>query len=375
MPTYIDITADILSWAIARAGYDVSEFFESQPKVKEWYKGEKKPTVKQLQNFSQKVHIPFGYLLLTEPPKQKVPIPFFRTNKKDQNGISLNVYDTILSLQQRQEWLVEYLLDEKSDKLSFVGKFDENAHYKDVVDDIRQVLELDELWASQHQTWEKAFENLTDKIESVGVIITSNGVVGNNNTRPIDVNECRGFVLVNEYAPFMFVNAADAKAAQMFTIVHELAHIWFGESAGFDFRRMQPADDPIELICDQVAAEFLVPQEAFRAEWKRSNDFKRLGKIFKVSPIVIGRRALDLKLITKKEFFAFYNTYISDFRTKKEKQSGGGDFYATSKKRISLTFAGYVNHAVNTNQLLYRDAYRLLGLKGGTYDKFIKEYF
>lgn len=375
MLNYIDINADILSWAITRAGHDVSEFLEAHPKVEAWYSGEKKPTVKQLQNFSQKVHVPFGYLLLTKPPKQEVPIPFFRTNKKDKNGISLNVYDTILSLQQRQEWLVEYLIDEKRDKLSFVGQFDENADYKVVVGDIRETLGLDPLWASHFKTWEKALENLTEKIESIGVIITSNGVVGNNNTRPIDVNECRGFVLVNEYAPFMFVNAADAKAAQMFTIVHELAHIWLGESAGFDFKQMQPADDPIEILCDKIAAEFLVPEAAFRDEWKRSKDFKKLGRIFKVSQIVIGRRALDLNLITKNRFFTFYNEYISDFIRKKENQGSGGDFYATSKKRISLTFAGYVNHAVNTNQLLYRDAYRLVGLKGGTYDKFIKQYF
>ena len=173
----------------------------------------------------------------------------------------------------------------------------------------------------------------------------------------------------------MFVNAADAKAAQMFTIVHELAHIWLGESAGFDFAQMHPANDPVEILCDEVAAEFLVPERAFREEWKITQDKIKLGRIFKVSPIVIGRRALDLNLITKTQFFDFYNDYIAAFLRKKEAQGGGGDFYATSKKRISLAFAGYVNHAVNTNHLLYRDAYRLMGLKGGTYDKFIKQYF
>lgn len=87
-----------------------------------------------------------------------------------------------------------------------------------------------------------------------------NGVVENNSHRKISVYECRGFVLVDEMAPFMFINNADWKSAQMFSIVHELAHIWTGHSAGFDFRRLQPADDPIEKLCDQIAAEFLVPE-------------------------------------------------------------------------------------------------------------------
>lgn len=92
-------------------------------------------------------------------------------------------------------------------------------------------------------------------IEDKGIITVFNGIVENNTSRPIPVDECRGFVW-DEMAPFMFINNADWKSAQMFTIVHELAHIWTGHSAGFDFRKLQPADDPIEILCDKVAAEF-----------------------------------------------------------------------------------------------------------------------
>ena len=173
----------------------------------------------------------------------------------------------------------------------------------------------------------------------------------------------------------MFINSADGKAAQMFTIAHELAHIWTGESAGFDFRQLQPADDPIELLCDKVAAEFLVPKETFNIEWEISSDIKKLSRYFKVSPIVIARRALDLGKISKKDFFKFYTSYIEQVRFKKENQSGGGDFYATAKKRISLTFAAHINQAVQTNKLLYRDANKLTGLKGDTYHKFLTKHF
>jgi Zn-dependent peptidase ImmA (M78 family) len=106
------------------------------------------------------------------------------------------------------------------------------------------------------KTWQEAQDHLIKHVEDKGIITVFNGVVENNTSRPIPVDECRGFVLVDEIAPFMFINNADYKSAQMFTIVHELAHIWTGHSAGFDFRKLQPADDPIEVLCDKVAAEF-----------------------------------------------------------------------------------------------------------------------
>lgn len=375
MRTEVNINADMITWAIARAGHDLHEFLIDSPRINDWLEDKKKPTVKQLEKFSHKVHIPFGYLFLQKPPKEDLPIPFFRTgNHKDEN-VSLNVYDTILLMQRRQEWLRNYLIENEFEPLSFVGKYNIDSNPIDIVTDLRQTLGLNEDWARGFSTWEKSLNFLTSKVEEAGIIMSFNSIVENNTSRPIKVDECRGFVLVDEMSPFMFVNSADGKAAQMFTIVHELAHIWTGESAGFDFRKLQPADDPIEILCDKVAAEFLVPKKTFNIEWEINSDIKKLSRHFKVSPIVIARRALDLGKVSKKEFFAFYNAYIEEVRFKKGSQSGGGDFYATAKKRISLTFAGHVNQAVKTNKLLYRDANKLTGLKGDTYHKFLTKHF
>ncbi|PKP12407.1 MAG: hypothetical protein CVU08_10680 [Bacteroidetes bacterium HGW-Bacteroidetes-3] len=375
MKNELNINADMITWAISRAGHDLHEFLSTSPRINDWVENKSKPTVKQLEKFSHKVHIPFGYLFLQNPPEEKLPIPFFRTGNGNGTMVSLNVYETILLMQRRQEWLKNYFQENEIETLDFVGKFNVNSNSKDIVNDIRKVLDLDENWARRHQTWEKALEFLTEKIEDKGIILTFNSVVENNTSRPITVDECRGFVLVDELSPFMFINAADGKAAQMFTIVHELAHIWTGQSAGFDFRQLQPADEPIELLCDKVAAEFLVPKESFIAEWIELRDIKKIARIFKVSPIVIARRTLDLGMISKVDFFTFYNNYIDQLRIKKETQGSGGDFYATAKKRVSLTFASHVNNAVKTNKLLYRDANKLTGLKGDTYQKFLTKFF
>ncbi len=361
----------MLTWAISRAGYQLHEFAVKVPRVNEWIEGKRKPTVKQLESFSKKVYLPFGYLFLPHPPKEEFPIPFFRTNNKN-NAIDINVYDTILLLQQRQEWLTNYLKDNEFDPLPFVGKYHKNQNVKSIVNDIRKTLRLSENWAAPYNTWQEALNHLIEKIEDNGIITVFNGVVENNTHRKIAVDSCRGFVLVDERAPFMFINNADAKAAQMFTVVHELAHIWTGQSAGFDLREMLPAADAVEKLCDTVAAELLVPEKSFLRLWNKNPGIKFLSRYFKVSQIVIARRALDTGRINKREFFAFYNDYIGkEYKPK----STGGDFYATTKKRLSVTFASHINTAVKSGQLLYRDAYKLTGLKGGTFQAFFAKNF
>ncbi|WP_396178613.1 ImmA/IrrE family metallo-endopeptidase [Flavobacterium sp.] len=370
MKTDINVNNNMLTWAIDRAGYELQDFIAEVPQTKDWLEGTKKPTVKQLETFSKKVHLPFGYLFLNEPPTEKLPIPFFRSNGKQTEKVSINVYDTILLIQQRQDWLREYLQDNSFSKLPFVGKYYNSFDVKAIVADIRKVLNLHENWALEFKNWEETLNRLVHIIEDNGIITVFNGVVENNTSRPIKVDECRGFVLVDSIAPFMFINNADSKAAQMFTIVHELAHIWTGHSAGFDFRKLQPADDPIEKLCDQVAAEFLVPENAFNEIWATVQDIRIVSRYFKVSEIVIARRALDTGKITKKQFFEFYEEYKNREFSKKEDQPSGGNFYATAKKRISITFASHVNQAVKSGQLLYRDAYKLTSMKGDTYEKF-----
>jgi Zn-dependent peptidase ImmA (M78 family) len=365
----------IVDWAITRVGYQLEEFMAKFPKNMAWLTGDKLPTQKQLEEFSNKVHLPFGYLFLDQPPQEDLAFPFFRTGKTETFQVGLNLYDTILLLQKRQDWIVEYLADNGFQKLPFVGKFQTTLDYMPIVEDIRNVLGIGGEWASLHKNYTDALDFLNNRVEEAGILLSFNSVVENNNTRSISVDECRGFVLVDPYAPFMFINAADGKAAQLFTIAHELAHIWIGKSAGFDMQGLLPADDPIEQLCDHVAAELLVPGVSFNRKWEELKDIPKLARYFKVSQIVVARRALDTQKISKAQFFGWYNQYRAEIQTSKEKVSGGGDFYLTQKKRLGLRFSALVNQAVKQNQLLYRDAYKLTGLKGDTYQNFMTNHF
>jgi len=371
MSLRIEVSKDILLWALSRVPYRQEDFDVVFPRFKLWLSGQKKPTIKQLADFCRKVHLPFGYLFLDRPLEERNPIPYFRT--EGESKITLNVLDTIKLLQNRQVWLRNYLEENEYRPLDFVGRYRNTSDCKIIVKDIRKAFQLLEDWASNFKTWWKALEYLTNRAEEVGIVVIFNSVVGNNPRRKIEVEECRGFVLVDNYAPFMFINSADAKSAQLFTIVHELAHIWIGLSAGFNLRRMLPADDPGERLCDKVAAEFLVPEKLFNEVWNELQDFNRLSQFFKVSQIVIARRAFDLGKIQKDTFFHFYDQYQKQEYTKRE-GTKGGNFYHLQKKRLGLGFAKSVHQAAREGKLLYRDAYYLTGLFGKSYRRFVNLY-
>lgn len=375
MSEQIPFNLQILPWAVSRAGYRVEEFAIKYPKLQiiDWLEEKKKPTLKQLQDFSKKVYLPFGYLFLSEPPQEPLPFAFFRRASSARQALSPNVSDTIQSLQRRQDWLRTYLTEvEEASPLPFVGRYGVHNTVIDIVSDIRTVLGLEEEWNFNCRNIADTRKYLVRKIEEVGIFVVLNGVVENNTSRPIPVDECRGFVMVDAYAPFIFVNIADSPAAQIFTLVHEVAHIWLGQSAGFDLDMLLPADDPIELLCNGVAAEILVPAATFRRQWMRNSNFNELSRYFKVSQLVIARRAYDFNFINRDSYSAVYRQTMASWEAKKaESTDSGGNFYATAAGRISPRFAGYIDKAARSGTLLYRDAYQLTGLTAKTYQKFL----
>ena len=59
-----NINKEIIEWAIIRNGNSLKDFYSENTNVEKWIKGEKFPTVKQLEDFTHKVHVPFGYMFL-----------------------------------------------------------------------------------------------------------------------------------------------------------------------------------------------------------------------------------------------------------------------------------------------------------------------
>lgn len=258
----------MLRWARERAGKDVEGLRRQFPKLEDWEAERVKPTLKQLEAYARATYAPFGFFFLEEPPEETFPIPFFRTAETAApRRPSPNLLDTVQAMQRRQDWLSEFLARDGEPRVPFVGSARVGEPTAPLAARMRETLGFTLGWARQVSTWEAALTTLRDAMDAAGVLVVTNGVVGNNTHRKLDTGEFRGFVLVDDYAPLVFVNGADAKGAQLFTLVHELAHIWFGRSAAFDLKDMQPAADVIEQTCNAVAAEFLVPEVELRAQW------------------------------------------------------------------------------------------------------------
>jgi len=370
----VAVNPELIRWAIRRAAAD--DWIEKRfPMVTKWLGNETRPTLKQLEQFAKATSTPIGYFFLPTPPEIKLPIPHYRTIGDTRAAKpSVNLLDTIFTMQRRQAWMREYLMDLGHEPLPFVGSCELSSHPRDVAQNIRNTLGLQNGWASVCRSWTEALQFLLGKIEEIGILVVRNGIVGNNTHRKLDVNEFRGFVLVDAYAPLLFINGADGKAAQMFTVAHELAHIWYGQSAAFDLSGLQPSVQRIEQACNQTAAEFLVPEDEMRAAWhgvKDSRDrFDQLARRFKVSSIVTARRALDLQLITKSEFFDFYHEWLKNDRDREDE--AGGNFYRNQNFRVGRRFAEAVYTSVKEGRLLYTEAYRLTGLSGDAFVKYGK---
>ena len=370
----VNINPGVLRLSIERSGFPVGALENKFPKLRHWMEGEKNPTLKQLEVLAKKVRLPIGYFFLSKAPDHSITIPYFRTDKdKTPVNFSLELIDTVYSMQRRQLWLREYLIENGATRLQFVNSAKCTDSPIDVANSIRDYLGLEEDWAAQHPTWELALRHLFAVTDQSDINIVVNGIVGNNTHRKLDPREFRGFVLKDDFAPFLFINNSDGKAAQMFTLAHELAHLWCGSSAIFDLARLQPADNDVEIFCNKVAAEFLVSSDNLRRTWDtiqdKSDIYQDLAKMYKVSEIVIARRLLDLRLINKVRFFEFYKAYMARVE-EQMKAASGGDFYNNQGMRVGKNFMQAVVQAERDGSLQPTDAFRLTNLYGKTFDKY-----
>ena len=374
----ITLQPAVLRWARERARLDVAELARKvgvrPERVTEWEMSGA-ITVVQADKLAHRTYTPVGFLYLDEPPEDRLPISDFRTRRGDAlQRPSPDLLETVYLMQRRQAWMHDDLVEEESDPLGFVGAHGLDSPPRRVADAMRDALRLTDGWAAAVGTWSDALRRLRNRIEDAGVLVVFNGIVGNNTRRKLDPDEFQGFALVDEYAPLVFVNSADFKAAQMFTLAHELAHIFVGADGVSRFEALQPPDDETEDFCNSAAAEFLVPARDLRRFWveirRREDRYEAIAKRFKVSQVVAARRSMDLGLIIRDDFFDFYERRLDDERG--QSRSDGGDFWNSQNTRIGRRFGEAIVRAVREDRLLYREAYALTGLKGETFEKLIE---
>jgi Zn-dependent peptidase ImmA (M78 family) len=365
MTIRVPVKPALLDWAEKRSGVAYAKIISKFKSFEAWKSGTKQPTLKQLESFANLTHTSVGYLFLSEPPDETIPIPDFRTRVNVEPGkVSPDLLDTIYICQQRQEWYRDYARLIREDPVPFIGTLSVKTDVIDAAFKLRSLLSFET--NNRGRSWSDAFRNLVDKAESQGVLVMVNGVVGSNTHRKLNPDEFQGFAITDDLAPLIFINGADFKAAQIFTLAHELAHLLLGQSGVSNAEILGSANNKTEQWCNKVAAEFLVPID----DLKRLNinltnltdELSRLAHKYKVSTLVCLRRVFDAGFLNKDEFNSAYNNELSRINTL-IKKSGGGDFYNTQPVRVSKRFAKALIESTFEGQTLYRDAFHLLGFK------------
>jgi Zn-dependent peptidase ImmA (M78 family) len=366
--TSIAASVSVLRWAAHRARLDDAVLEARFPKWPQWLKGEALPTLRQLEDFAQLTHTAFGYFFLPQPPKEELPVPDFRTVRDEQLAEpTADLLDTLYLCQQRQDWFRDHARVNGLPQLPFVGSASLRDDPHAVAHRLRQTLALSAQKRRELPTWTDALRALISQAEDTGVLVMVSSVVGSNSHRPLDVGEFRGFALADNLAPLIFVNGADSKAAQMFTLAHELAHIWLGATGVSDVQAGRVPELQTERWCNQVAAELLVPLEELRSahlpQAPIAEEVQRLAREFKVSSLVVLRRLFDAGTLTRDALWQHYRAEQERLRTLKERSSGGGDFYRSLGARTSKRFARAIVGSALEGLTSFPDAYRLLGVR------------
>ncbi|RRD30366.1 ImmA/IrrE family metallo-endopeptidase [Actinomyces bowdenii] len=370
MTVRVDVEPDLLQWAARRAGWESRDIPSGfRDKLPRWLEGTRRPTLKQLEAFAKATHVGLGTLFLPEPPVEEIPIPDMRTlGDQALREPSANLLDTIHTCQLRQDWYRDYVAASRGPGPAFIGSLTTETPITDAARRISESLQISTLRARGFKNASSARRALVERLEEVGVLVMVSGIVGNNRYRPLDVREFRGFTLTDDLAPLIFINGADAKTAQVFTLVHELSHLWLGGSALSDATPFAEHAPAAERWCNRVAAEVLVPQSARDGALELLEDsdaLRRHAESYGISSQVLLCCLRDHSLLTPDRFQALLEhererseQLLEEYRST---GSSGGDFYATQRYRLGLPFIQAVVSSAHEGQTLYRDAYRLLG--------------
>ncbi len=323
------------------------------------------PTLRQLERFANAMHMPIGYLFLPAPLTETIPVPDFRTVESGKiDRPSPDLLETIYICQQRQEWYRSFSIAEGEDSLRFVGSVSLDDDVVEVADGISHILGFDLNERRRSPTWTDSLRAFIQLADDAGILVMVSGIVGSNTHRKLDPDEFRGFALSDNYAPLIFVNGADTKAAQMFTLAHELAHVWLGQSGISNAPASVFPTTSVERWCNRVAAELLVPLATMEKEYQPvkplNDEILRMARRFKVSTLVIIRRIHDIGALSDEQFRQGYQRELD--RLLSLPGTSGGNFYLSTSARVSKRFARAVVLSTLEGQTLYRDAFRMLGV-------------
>lgn len=376
MTVRVNVAPSVLSWALDVTGAD-DEALHRRFKVDDWLSADVRPTLKQLQDFAKAAGVPFGYLLLSAPPEWALPVPDFREGFDGAPTPSANLIAVIGQSQRRQEWYRDYALGIGAEPLAFVGSA-ANTDAIDAAARIRSALNFEV--ADRRGTWADTRKALLRAFESLGGLTVATSMVDNNTRRPLDENEFRGFALVDDIAPLVFVNTHQTLNGQIFTLAHEFAHVWRGASGIGNEDPRTEGQSEIERWCNAVASEVLVPRadlesrHAAVASVPLTEALDALAHGFRCGTLVVlqalhrtGVRRID-------NYASAYDQEVARLRSlSTASEGGGGDHYNNQPFRVGERLSRALIADALEGRTSIEEAMRLMSVKSlSTFDEYAR---
>lgn len=371
MKANVFIKTEVLNKAIEDSGMPFDFFDKKCPFVKKIQNGDP-ITLSQAKKLSTYTMMPLGLLFLSAPlQNNKVAAEFRTINNKKNNELSKNLKDLLLDMDFKKNWMSEYKKGIGEPKNNFVKSTNLSLPPQDLANYIRSVLKLEKNWFVNIPKGE-SFSYLKSKIEPLGFIIMSSGIVKNNNRRKLKLTEFRGFALTDNYSPLIFINACDNNNSRAFTLLHEFVHL----ITSTDDDILIDLDKSVESKINSVVAELIMPKvdifyKTGGTEISNFPLFNLLLSYFKVNPTSLAYRLKTYNLISEHVFNSVINNSKLNIA---EKEIRGGNYYTTMHSRVSKNFVESVNSALTSNRIGYITAYRLLGVSPKGYTKFLGMY-
>jgi len=382
-----DITPDVLKWARESAKISVetaaAKVSVTTKRLKEWEDGISQPTIRQAQKLAKLYRRPFALLFLPEIPKDFYPLQDFRmTGSKELTTASIFI---IREIQQKQAWISDVYAENNEAKLPFIGKFSIQDNPQVVANDILTTLKIN---PAEYKT-ENPIKEWIDAAETNGIFVSRSSFI--HSFMKLDSDELQGFAIADSYAPFVFINSDDWSAPQLFTLVHEFAHIWIAASGISNGIEPEIANkekvNSIELFCNEVAGNALIPNESIskinKSIFIDSDEVFKVAKTFGVSSFAFLVRAFNLNIISlpvyqnlKEQATKDYQEFLKKesekkmlLKLKQKIKSGGPNPYLLRLNKNSRLFTQVVLDSLRSGFVQPTQASLLLGTSVNNFHK------
>lgn len=379
------ITPNVLKWARESARMTeetaASKVSISIEKLKEWEEGVSQPTIKQAQKLAKAYKRPFALFFLPEIPRDFQPLQDFR--KTGSKQLSTGSIFIIREIQQKQAWISDVNEENQEQKLAFVGRYSIKDNPITVAQNILDTFGID---PNNYKT-DNPIKEWIDASESNGIFVSRTSFI--HSRLKLDSEEIQGFAIADPYAPFVFVNSEDWNAPQLFTLVHELAHIWINQTGISNEISPEIINKdkfhPIELFCNEVAANALMPKDLVesldKSIFKSSKEIFKAAKHFGVSSFAFLVRSLNLQLISRESYSKFkkeadteYQLFLKreaekKLKNKTKEKKGGPNYFLLQLNRNSRLFTQTVLDAFKGGFIEPTQASNLLNVQVNKFNK------